>query len=335
MEKKFNPRQQKIVIVNHEQSKTHNEIFARELVQELEKWTRLTPTGAGTNVQDSDDRFNDFSYDVPRKLEKLILKYFQVAKGPAKSEVFISALAPEISKLLQTVSKTISTTMLDKLNSQRFEESQLRGKYEASQEVLAKQREMTQQIINEAKASKDHAAELYEKRISHLQKLLEESNSRGKPDGNFERLVQKFSELHSNSNQNDVFKLILKSTDELREEQTKWRQMFESQMAEMKSEREVLHIYEERLQFKNQREQMQLEHAQAIEVINSEKQNEIDHLTSKIRQFERREAELNMLLKTRENEVKMLQERIKADENLKQTQIEFSGLICNVISLGF
>lgn len=337
LDKKIAVRLHRLSSLNESASQTHNEILAREVGKEI---SGLVEEAVEARQQEGADNqevlsapvpsITDLVFEVPRKIEKLTQKYFQQAKGPTIHAVFQEVLLPEISKLLQKSVKGVSEGLNARLGQRELEVSQLQGKYEAAQELLIKQKEMTQQLINEHRIARDHSSELHEKRIAHLQKLLEESNARGRLQPNPEKLVQHLAEAQSSGAQKEALGIVLRTIEELRDEQSQSRQQFQAELERMRTETESARVLEQQLQAKNQFDQLRLEHEQQLQAARLEKQGEVDFMAAKIRQLERREAELTGLVQKREAEVQVLQGKIAADEGLKETQIQFSSLVCNV-----
>lgn len=319
LDKKINLRFQKQFQLNQEASSTNNQILARELGMEF-----------GLSIINEPNKPYEPLFVLFRKLEKIIQKFFSLAIGFNKANICVENLIPDLFQTLQTHQEINLRDFEDKIHQHMIVASQVKGKYEASQEMLVKQRELTQQVLVESKLSKEQAADLYEKRITHLQQLLEKQGQRDQNGTNVDQMIRRFSDVVATNGQAEALQVVLKSIEELRDEHAKNRRLFETQIDENNRVSKDNKLWEAKLTHKNELEQFQLDHEQQIKALRLEHQEEISHLNQRILKYERIDFEVKNSLNKRENEVKMLQEKIKAEENLKATQIQFSSLVCNV-----
>ena len=317
-DKQILKRQTKLLSINYDAGRTMNEILARELI-----------TDFNAAISEVADR-QDIDYVVMRKLEKTITKFVNKAVGLSIKPILNDYLLPSLMNAVLVYFKSILQEFTEKLHGKMIDESSLKGKYEASQEMLQKQKEITQQIISENKFNKDQTIRLFEDRITHLQRIVEEKTSSLRSEDQLNELIRKFSENGNNVNQVGIFEVVIKSIEELRTEQRKALRLFQEQNDQGIRLNESNLVLEERLAHKNELDKLKLDNEQHLLSVKMEHREEINHLNGLVKKLENKIVDLTTNTSTKDNEIRVLQEKIKSDDKLKGTQIQFSELVCNV-----
>lgn len=318
LDKKLNDKQQKLFALNLQSTTIFNENLSRDLKSEL------------TFLIDEKSNEENINFEIFRTFEKIIIEFIQKSIGVTKQVILSDKLMPELTQLLLNFHQHVCKNLSEQLHLQMIKNSQFIGKYEASQEMLDKQREMTQQIIVENKLHNEKTTDIYEKRIVHMQHVIDSQIQNGKTDKNLEDFFKKMTNDHSNSGQIEIFQRILHGIESLRDEEHKIRLNLEEQIQLNLDLKESNRLSDLKLTHRSEIEQLKLENQQNLKMEKNEREQEILHLQKQVKVQEKRESDvLNLVLK-RENEIKLLQEKIKSDEHLKATQMQFSTLICSV-----
>lgn len=312
-DKKVNAKDSKVILSNSDKSREMNIAISQRLTEELK--TLLTQlSSVGTPLE------------IFQALEDTRIRFLEQAKGPTKSEIFGREFAKELLRLQFRASSNMLEASKQRGNDLETELSKVQGRYEASKTMLDRQKEMTQELIAEQRKNYERTFEMSENRVKELkllyqQKLSDFQSSQARPTNEDSKPNQAVSQISINYDQisNEIQKQMRIITDQLKqrdEEKIRLEQERESLVLQAKYQSELMTIrsnFEAEARINEQRSLQE----------RTELQRKIEHL-ERVRQ-----EDMALLLK-KEAEIKILQEQLKLDEKMKASEIEFSGMLCNV-----
>ena len=312
-DKKINAKDSKVLLSNSEKSRERNIAISQQLSEELK--------GVLAQIGQSGSPLEVF-----QALEDARIRYLEQANGPTKSEI----LGRELAKELLRMQFRVGSSMLDASRQRAFELeaelSKVQGRYEASKTMLDRQKEMTQELIAEQRKNYERTFEMSENRVKELKQLYEQKlndlqSSQTKPNITDARPNQIVSQVSIDYDQisTEIQKQMRALGDQLKqrdEEKIRLELERESLILQAKYQSELMNI---RSNFEAEARINEQRHLQE----RTELQRKVEHL-ERIRQ-----EDMGLLLK-KEAEIKVLQEHLKMDEKMKASEIEFSGMLCNV-----